>query len=73
MKIFLSDSSGKRVYQLKVLSITDTVVKCGLSGGLPGNYRVEVIFQDGNKYAEAQSEGVDSFSYLVRVDSISPN
>ena len=39
--MFLSNSSGK-VYPLKVISINDTVIRVGLSGGLAGTFTVQI-------------------------------
>lgn len=35
--VYLSNSTDK-VYQLRVLSVNDTLIRCGLPGGMPGNY-----------------------------------
>lgn len=41
ISVYLSNSTG-RVYRLKVLNITDTWIKAGIPGGLPGNFEVIV-------------------------------
>jgi len=45
--VHLSNSTGK-IYQLKVLSMDDTSMRVGLSGGLPGVYSVKISLPDGN-------------------------
>ena len=42
LKVYLSNSSGN-VYQMKVMSATESMITVGLSGGLPGKYDVNVI------------------------------
>jgi len=42
LTVYLTNSSGN-VYQMKVLSATDTLIKAGIPGGLPGNFNVTVI------------------------------
>lgn len=70
IKVFLSNSSGK-VYQLNVLDNNDTSILVGLSGGLAGDYVLQVNLQvlgDSVPF----SDGADSFSYSVTVTSVSP-
>jgi hypothetical protein len=70
VNVFLSNSSGK-VYQLSVLSINDTNIVAGLSGGLAGIFTVQVTLPSttGNSIA---SPGVDQFQYLFSITSVSP-
>lgn len=35
--VYLTNSSGN-VYQMKVLSVTDTLIKAGIPGGIPGKF-----------------------------------
>jgi hypothetical protein len=42
--VFLSNSAGK-VYQLKIMNFTNTTIVVGLSGGIPGNYTVQVTLE----------------------------
>ena len=39
VEIHLSTSSGK-IYEMRLLSITDTQIECGIPGGLPGKFDV---------------------------------
>lgn len=40
--VYLTNSSGN-IYQMKILDITDTLLKVGVPGGLPGTFDVNVI------------------------------
>ncbi len=71
-RVFLSNSSGP-AYQLKVISVNDTLIRCGLSGGLAGEFRVQVNFPDENGDAVAATVGADLFTYSFQIDSISPS
>jgi uncharacterized protein (TIGR03437 family) len=59
INVFLSNSSGK-VYQLNVLSVNDSNIEVGLSGGLAGIFTVQVTLPNtaGDSIA---SPGVDQF------------
>jgi hypothetical protein len=70
LKIYLTNSSGN-IYQMKILSVNDTFIKAGLSGGLPGNFKVNVI-KEGFGNAIAASETANSFAYEVRITGVSP-
>lgn len=37
--VFLTNATGK-IYQMRVISSNDTVIQCGIPGGLAGVYRV---------------------------------
>jgi hypothetical protein len=39
--VYLTNSSGN-IYQMKILDITDTLLKVGVPGGLPGTFDVNV-------------------------------
>ena len=39
ISVHLANGTGK-VYQLRVLKVTDTLIACGIPGGLPGDYDV---------------------------------
>jgi hypothetical protein len=71
VQVFLSNATGK-IYQLNVLSVNDTDVTAGLSGGLAGPFTVQVTLPDfsGNNIADA---GVDQFQYLCSITSVSPS
>ena len=63
VKVYLTNSSG-RAYQLKVISVNNTVIKCGLSGGLPNNYTVQVNYPDSNGNAMPATPEADEFIYV---------
>lgn len=44
VSVHLTNSSGK-VYDMKVLTISDEQIECGIPGGLPGDFTVEVTFE----------------------------
>lgn len=69
--VFLSNSSGK-VYELSVLSVNETNVAAGLSGGLAGTFTVQVSLPSANGDNIAAS-GVDQFQYLCSITSVSPS
>lgn len=71
VQVFLSNSSGK-AYQLNVLSVNDTNVEAGLSGGLAGAFTVQVTRPDFNGDNIA-APGVDQFQYLSSIISVSPS
>jgi hypothetical protein len=72
IKVFLSNSTGK-VYQLSVLTITNTSIKVGLSGGLPGTFTVQVNdVARGDSIPANATDGSDRFTYKVSVISVSP-
>lgn len=39
LTIFLANDTGK-IYQMRVLSVNDTTITCGIPGGLAGDYNV---------------------------------
>lgn len=55
-------------YPMKILEITETFLKVGLSGGLPGEYEVEVRKE--GKVSKPQTAGATTFKYEIRIDSI---
>lgn len=69
--VSLSNSTGK-IYQLKVLSLSDTTIKVGLSGGLPGVFTVQVSLPNSNGNSVPATVGADQFSYVFTITSISP-
>lgn len=68
--VYLANSTTK-IYQLKVMSVNDSVITCGLSGGLPGNYFVQVTIADIGDIPIA-STSTNLFSYKLSVISINP-
>jgi hypothetical protein len=69
--VYLSNSTGK-IYSLKVLTLTDTMIKVGLSGGLPGIFTVHVSLPGSNGDSIPATVGADQFSYVVSITSVSP-
>ena len=54
---------------MKILEMNDTFIKAGLSGGLPGEYEVEII---GNEMiSHPSSAGATIFKYEIVIESIS--
>ena len=70
VEVFLQSAVGKR-YKLKIFSINNTFIKCGIPGGLPGQYRVRINFTNGT--GDAIATGADIFTYFFRIDSVSTN
>jgi hypothetical protein len=68
--VYLTNSSGN-IYQMKVLSVTDTLIKAGIPGGLPGMFDVNVI-KTGFGNAIPTTTTANDFTYEVVIDSISP-
>ena len=64
VNIYLSNSSG-RVYQLKAITINNTYIKCGLPGGLPGNYTLQLNYPFTTGLAFVNASGVDHFAYAT--------
>ena len=59
---------GTKSYNAKVISVTNTLIKVYLRGGMPGNYRVTVTRKDyGNSYADADA---NLFKYIVPITSV---
>lgn len=69
--VSLANSTG-RVYPMRVLSLNDTVITCGLPGGLQGGYDVKVMI-DGIGDATPVTVDVDDFKYELAIESISPS
>lgn len=59
--VHLTNSSGK-VYEMRVLSVEDTLITCGIPGGLPGDFEVKVNL-NGAGDAVANPETADDFVY----------
>lgn len=71
VSVYLTNSTGK-IYTLKVLSLSDTTIKVGLSGGLPGTFTVQVSLASSSGDSVPATIGADQFSYVVKITSISP-
>lgn len=71
LTVYLTNSSGN-IYQMKVLTATDTLLKVGIPGGLPGNFDVNVI-KTGFGNAFPNPTTANDFTYEVVIDSISPS
>lgn len=66
----MSNLSGN-VYQMKILSVTDTEIKAGIPGGLPGKFDINVI-KDGFGSAVSIPATANDFTYEVIIMGISP-
>ena len=70
MTIFLANGSGD-VYQMRVLENNATYIKCGIPGGLPGDFDVHVnVAGQGNAIASPAT--ANDFVYELVITSISP-
>ena len=72
VKVHLANATGK-IYELPILSITDTLLKVGLPGGLEGDYKVVVNVQPDKGDSIAGGVNADAFSYKFTVSSVSPS
>ena len=70
LTVYLTNSSGN-IYQMKVLSASDTLIKAGIPGGLPGMFDVNVI-KAGFGNAVPNPTTANDFTYEVFIDSIFP-
>ena len=70
MTIHLANSSG-RVYQMRVVSVNDTLIECGIPGGLPGRFEV-LVNVEGFGDIPPLSPTDNDFVYELIIDSISP-
>jgi hypothetical protein len=70
ISLFLSNSSGK-VYTLNILTVNNTYISAGLSGGLAGTFTVQVNLPTTGD-SIASTPGADTFNYIVSISSISP-
>jgi hypothetical protein len=57
---------------MKILSINDTTIKCGIPGGLPGQFEVKVFINSYGVDALANPATADDFEYKLTINSISP-
>jgi len=70
LQVWMTNSSGN-VYQMKVLSVTDTQIKAGIPGGLPGTFDINVI-KEGFGNALPATITANDFVYEVSIASITP-
>ena len=70
LAIHLANSSGK-VYEMKVLSVNDSAIECGIPGGIAGNFDVTVTL-DGYGDIPPASPSDNDFVYELVLDSVSP-
>jgi hypothetical protein len=70
VQVYLSNGTGN-IYPMRILSITDTFIQCGIPGGLPGQFQVNVNTTDG--YALISPTGANNFVYEVVITSVSPS
>jgi hypothetical protein len=71
LAVYLTNSTGFRVYQLNVLEANDTEVKVKLSGGLTGAFNVSVVRWGYGSSIEA-TPGIATFKYEIVITGISP-
>lgn len=57
---------------MKILENTDTTIKVGIPGGLPGNFEVNII-KTGFGNAIANPTTANDFVYEVLITGVSPN
>ena len=70
LSIHLKNSTG-RMYGMKILELTDTEIQCGIPGGLPGDFEVDV-FLDGFGTIPASPSTANDFTYELLVTDVSP-
>lgn len=68
--VYLSNSTGK-IYQMRVLSVEDDIIKCGIPGGLPGVYNVDVSLA-GHGVISYAANSSNVFTYELVITSVSP-
>lgn len=71
IEVWLTNSTGN-IYQMRVLELSDTSIKTGISGGLPGQFDVNVI-KTGDGNAIANPTTANDFIYEVLISSVSPS
>ena len=70
LSIHLKNSTG-RIYGMKILELTDTEIQCGIPGGLPGDFEVDV-YLDGFGSIPASPSTANDFTYELLVTDVSP-
>lgn len=70
-KVFLANATGK-IYQLRIITYSDILIKVGLSGGLTGTYKVQVTIPTASGDSIANPIGADTFDYVNSITSIAP-
>lgn len=68
--VFLANATA-RVYEMRVMSVNDTTILCGIPGGLPGSYRVQVTI-NGSGTVPLLSNTSNLFNYELVITGISP-
>lgn len=69
--VYLGNGSGN-AYQMRILKINDTYIKCGIPGGLPGQFKVLVnIIGSGNILPTPLT--ANDFTYELVINSITPS
>lgn len=69
---FLGNSNEYHVYDLSILSMSDTLLTVILPGGTSGNFTVHVVLQSVGE-AQPSAPSTVAFQYLIQVTGISPN
>ena len=70
LTVHLSNASGN-VYEMKILSVNDSAIECGIPGGRPGNFDVVVTLAGSGDIPPVSSSDND-FVYELVINSISP-
>jgi hypothetical protein len=71
VKAQLIGTDNNRKYPMRVLSVNNTVIKVGLSGGISGNYTVSVEIK-GRGFAKSSSVATTKFEYVNKVSQVLP-
>lgn len=71
VRVFLDSATKREVYELGVVSVTDTTVNAVLGGGHVGQYFVRVAV-DGLGSSIPEPSNSNAFSYIIKVISVSP-
>jgi hypothetical protein len=71
VQIFLANATGK-IYQLPILTISNTSILAGLPGGNSGSFILQVSLPNGNGDSIAATINSNVFNYVFSVSSISP-
>ena len=70
IKAYLNQDN-QNIYEMRVLSSTGSLIKCGIPGGMAGLYDV-IVKIDGQGNAIPVTDEANDFSYLLEITDISP-
>lgn len=71
ISVHLSNSSGQ-VYQLRVVESNNTYIKCGIPGGLPGEFRVSVSVSNTGDATPVPADA-NKFTYELLIYNVTPS